>query len=207
MRINNRIEKIADHIDETELLVDVGGDHSYLGIYCVRNGITKRALVTDIKEGPLIRARKNIASYDLDHLIDTRQTDGLEDVKVVTGDTIVISGMGAEVIIGILDRAKEKFFSNNDIIIQPANAPELLKMYLFRNGFEVVFESHLIYRKLPYVILKCRMTGKKTAIEDGFDIRLFTPVCMDLIDKEALLSYLERVLNRQKKNLERYYLN
>jgi tRNA (adenine22-N1)-methyltransferase len=206
MKISSRILKIAGFINRTDRLIDVGGDHSYLSIYCVRTGIAKRALVTDIKEGPLNRAGKNICLSGLDGLIDTKKTDGLEDVQIGTGDSIVISGMGTEVIIDILEHAKERFFSCNDIVLQPANAPQILKMYLFSNGFEVICDSCFMYRKLPYVILKCRKTGKTTDIEDIYDIRLFVPSHIERIEKEPLLSYLERVLKRQKNILEGYDL-
>ena len=206
MKINSRIIKIAGFINRTDRLIDVGGDHSYLGIYCIRNQIARRVLVTDIKKGPLLRAAKNIACCDLEHLIETKQTDGLEDVQIGTKDTIVICGMGTEVIIDILEDAKEKFFSCNDIVLQPANAPQILKMYLYRNGFEVICDSCFMYRKLPYYILKCRKTGKTTNIEDIYDAKLFIPECLDHIEKEPLLSYLERVLKRQKNILEGYGL-
>ena len=121
--INNRIKEICSIIDKTDTLIDVGTDHAYLPIYCLKNKIVKNVVISDIKSGPMKTAMKNIKKHDCEEQVTTFITDDLNGIDIAKDATIVIAGMGGETIIEILAAAGSKISCRNTLIMQPATAP------------------------------------------------------------------------------------
>ena len=59
MQLSKRLQQIADFIQPGERIVDVGTDHAYIPIWLLLNGIVTDAAATDIRSGPLDRARRD----------------------------------------------------------------------------------------------------------------------------------------------------
>ena len=60
MKINSRLKMIGDLVTANSLCLDVGCDHALLDIYLVKQKKNIKAVASDIAEGPLEQARKNI---------------------------------------------------------------------------------------------------------------------------------------------------
>ena len=84
------------------VLADIGTDHGYVPIALVQKHRITGAIAMDINEGPLARAREHIASAGLEGYIQTRLSDGVQALKVQEADSILIAGMGVELVIHIL---------------------------------------------------------------------------------------------------------
>ena len=56
---------------------DVGTDHAYIPVYLIKSGRCRRAVASDINEGPLNNAIKNAAAYGVSDKIDFYLSDGL----------------------------------------------------------------------------------------------------------------------------------
>ena len=73
------MEEIAAQIPAGARLVDVGTDHGHLPIWLLLQGRITRAIATDVREGPLSRARENAARYGC--ALELRLGDGLAPVR------------------------------------------------------------------------------------------------------------------------------
>ena len=70
MKISNRLKLIASFVDDNSYVIDVGCDHALLDIFLVQNKTNVKTIASDINEGPLEGARKNIELYDLKDKIE-----------------------------------------------------------------------------------------------------------------------------------------
>ena len=106
MQLSERLQAVADFVTPQSRLADVGTDHAYVPIYLAEKKIISRAIAMDVVDGPLQRARENIAVHRLEAVIETRKSDGLEALKPGEADTVVIAGMGGLLICRILEQGR-----------------------------------------------------------------------------------------------------
>lgn len=133
-----RLLAMANLVPEGAAVIDVGSDHAYLPIYLVGKSRVIRALATDIHAGPLRRSAVNVKRYGLAGKIALQKADGLCDVDTGGFDTIVIGGMGGELIERILRQSKLP--AEVQLILQPMTAVAELRAYLIGNGYRIVQE-------------------------------------------------------------------
>lgn len=138
---------------------DVGTDHGYLAAALYKSGRVKSVIATDINEKPLAHARESLERLNAEG-VSLRLCDGLAAVEKGEVDTVIILGMGGEVIAGILDRAD--WLKNEDItlILQPMTSSWLLREYLYKNGFDIIKEPTLIEKGKVYSVMQVRFDGK-----------------------------------------------
>ena len=137
-------------IPEGARLADVGTDHAYLPAWLLQNGRIPSAIASDVREGPLSRARATARACGCFERMSFRLCDGLSGIAPEEVDALVIAGMGGETIANILEAApwvKEKDFP---IILQPMSTQAELRGWLWRNGFlclreKTVLEGETLY--------------------------------------------------------------
>ena len=61
VEIDKRLLCCAEMVRKGSIAADIGSDHAYLPIYLVKQGICPSAIASDINEGPVKRARLNVA--------------------------------------------------------------------------------------------------------------------------------------------------
>lgn len=149
--LSRRLQVIASLVT-TESVIDVGCDHGYLDIYLTKNGI--KCLATDISEKSLLKAKYNFNNYNLN--IETKLTDGLNDIDIKSTDTIIISGMGTDTINKILNKD-----INNDLIICSNNHLEKLRRYIVNKGYYIKDEIFILENNKPYMVIKFKKGFKK----------------------------------------------
>lgn len=114
MKISKRISKILDFIEVEDKVADIGCDHGYLGLGCIQKGVTFVQNI-DNKIGPLNTAKRNLQEYVDSNIIYTL-CDGLNELDERV-DTIVISGMGGDLITQIINENLDKAKKLKKIII------------------------------------------------------------------------------------------
>jgi len=192
MKINSRLKKIGDLVEANSFCLDVGCDHAFLDIYLVTRNKDIKAVASDIAEGPLEQAKKNIKRERLEDKIETRLGPGLTTYSKEI-NTIIISGMGGRNIIGICKDSPKVLKQVDTMIISPNNYQEDVKRYLTKNGFYIENEEFVKDKKFIYQIIIFKKGKKKYTKKDYF----FGPVF--LIKKGPLFrEYYERELKSRE---------
>ena len=150
LRLQPRLQAIADLVPAGSRLVDVGTDHGYLPVWLLRQGKIASAVATDIGAGPLDHARRTARQYGIP--LDCRLCDGLAAVAPEEGDTVVIAGMGGETILHILSAAPWTR-AGADLLLQPMSKAEVLRRWLVGNGYQILRERLVEDKGILYPIL------------------------------------------------------
>lgn len=95
----------------------------------------------DVRQGPLSRARENIAAHGLLGQIEIRLSDGLEALKEKEAQTVVIAGMGGPLMKGILERGAGQLSFVQELILQPQSDVEHFRRSLQDLPFTITDED------------------------------------------------------------------
>lgn len=140
--LSDRLQAIADFVLPDESIADIGTDHGFVPIVLLESGRVPFAVLSDINEGPAEKAKSHLAEHSIpESRYALRHGDGLLTVEPFEVSTVIIAGMGGENIIDILafDIAKTKSFKR--LILQPRKRPDLLRKWLYENGFLIIHEK------------------------------------------------------------------
>lgn len=161
MTLSPRLKKTVEFADKCGVVADIGTDHALVPVYLVENGFSNKAYACDIRPLPLKRADEYISSRNLSDKIATVLSDGLKNVPDGV-DTVIIAGMGGEMIIDIL--SSDNTHGNALFVLQPMTAINELRLYLYSNGYTILDEeivSEHADKKL-YSVMKVRKTAEQT---------------------------------------------
>ena len=195
--ITPRLEMILRHVGGQKC-ADIGTDHAYIPIYLVQNGISKRAIATDINEGPILRARQNIIENGLRDKIACYVASGLDGIEPQEPTDITICGMGGELIAKIIDASSYIRNDGVNLILQPMTSALELREYL-QNGFEIYNEKVVFEDGKYYQIICARYDGKP---------RKYTSVELEMgkinieSGEKIFLDFLEYTILKKKKILK-----
>ncbi len=141
IKLSDRLQKIADFIDPGESVADIGTDHGFLPIALWESGKSPHVILSDIKPGPLEKAKANIDKYYPDKDFDIRIGSGIRTIKPAEVDAVVIAGMGGQLIAEIIGDDLEKSRSYRKFVLQPRNAQDKLRGWILEHGFEIRDEA------------------------------------------------------------------
>lgn len=158
--LSNRLKEIASFIPDNVKMVDIGCDHTLLDIYLYKNKKNIKIIASDINENALEQAKKNIKKYKLDKSIETRLSNGLDNINSDEIDTIVISGMGSHTIVGILRMNQKKLINVDNIIIQSNNHIDFLRERILELNYYIDSEKLVKDNNIIYTIISFKK-GKK----------------------------------------------
>ena len=125
------------------------------------HGKIREAIASDLRPGPLERARNTGRLYGTDG-IEYRLCSGLSEIRPSEVDTIVIAGMGGETILSILKAAPWTADDHHTLLLQPQTHEELVRQYLAENGFIITREALVRDRGTLYTVMEAR-AGKAGA--------------------------------------------
>jgi len=144
MKLSKRMKAVAAMVTPGNILADVGTDHGYVPIALVQGKKIPRAIAMDINRGPLQRACEHIAECQLENYIETRLSDGVEKLKVGEVDTILVAGMGGELVIRILTEGEAVCRSAKELVLQPQSELEKVRKFLREQKYKLVDEDMVI---------------------------------------------------------------
>lgn len=167
MKLNTRLKKIGDLVEANSFCLDVGCDHALLDIYLVKQNKDIQVIASDIAEGPLEQAKKNIQRERLEEKIKTKLGDGLSTYEEGV-DTVILSGMGGRNMIGICKKDFKIMKKIKTFIVSPNNYQEDVKRFFCKNGFYLLNEEFVKDGKFIYQILIFQKGKKKYSKKEYF---------------------------------------
>jgi tRNA (adenine22-N1)-methyltransferase len=117
LQLSPRLLTVASFIRPGDRVLDIGCDHARLPVYLTERGLCAAVTAADISEGPLARASKTIRKHRLEGKIALVLCSGAEGLDSEDYDTVVISGMGGDTIIDILQNSR--WLMTKRLILQP----------------------------------------------------------------------------------------
>lgn len=157
--LDPRLALIASLVRPGSTCADIGTDHGYLPVYLVKSGRCPRALACDVNPQPLEKARILIAASGLAGQVETLLTDGLKGLEEKSPDSIVLAGMGGELIASILEEAPFVRSPHIQLLLQPMTRPEHLRGWLASHGFAILEEHGTLSGGRLYSVIHAAYTG------------------------------------------------
>jgi tRNA (adenine22-N1)-methyltransferase len=156
---------VAAMVTPGGVLADVGTDHGYVPIALLQRQKIRGAIAMDINEGPLARARENIAAAHLEDYIETRLSDGLQAMRPGEADSILIAGMGGELILHILAEGAKICEAAGELILQPQSDIQKVREYLREHSYRIVDEDMVCEDGKYYPMMRAIRVEKDEAWE------------------------------------------
>ena len=153
LRLQPRLQMLADMIPQGARLADVGTDHGYLPVWLLQEGRIRRAIASDINAEPLAHARRTAEAYGTAEAMDFRLCAGLDGIVPGEADVVVIAGMGGETICAILEAAPW-LRDGAELLLQPMTKTEELRAWLSASGYRLLEERLVEDKDFLYPILR-----------------------------------------------------
>ncbi len=150
-RLTPRLQALAHRIPPGVRLADVGTDHAYLPAWLLLENQIPFAVCTDLRPGPLERARATAEHWEVSDRVSLRLCDGLAGVAAHEVDCVVIAGMGGETILHILENAP--WTRDKTCIVQPMSSLADLRAGLGALGLFIARETLVQEGETLYVIM------------------------------------------------------
>lgn len=195
MKLTPRLEMIASLIPNCDCIGDVGTDHAYIPVALAEREKVKKAIASDIVDGPVYNAKKTVERYGMSDSIEVRKGAGLEPYAIGEIQGAIIAGMGGALIADIIDDRFELAHSLDFLILQPMIGQEVLRAYLEKHNFKIVEEYIETEGDKFYEVIKVE-TGKMT-IEDPLHYEV-GPLIVNQ-DNEKAKNFLAFKLRKYKK--------
>lgn len=132
---------ICEEVIPGKTAADIGTDHGIVPMYLLANGIVPFCIMTDVNKGPILKARDNLFSSGLD-TSNFRLVlgDGLKVLEPGCASTVIIAGMGGELIQSIILGSPEVSSTVERFVLQPRSKSSVLRTALLEHGYAIVGE-------------------------------------------------------------------
>lgn len=204
MEISHRLKKIASKIYRGNVVADIGTDHAYIPIYLCQNKLIKKAIALDISKSSTKKAHDNIKGYNLQNMIQARESNGFEKLTVNDNvDVVIISGMGGILITNILEKGGKVLENLDTLILQPQRSTKKVREYIHKIGMNIIEDEMIIDLGKFYTIIICKWGKEDTLYNEyeymfgRFSLKKKCPILKEYIkilieDKNHLINKLEK---------------
>lgn len=178
MNLSKRLEAVCRMVTPGGAVCDVGCDHALTDISLVSAGRAVFALASDVREGPLAGAARNIEAAGLSGKIKTVLADGVPPhvADLLPSDlpaTLILTGMGGMLVQGILERAGDDLLAFDELVLSPQSDLARVRNALGGFGFRIADEEMLKEDGKFYTLIKA-VRGESGALTE--EEALFGPV-------------------------------
>lgn len=197
-KLSPRLYAIASQVPSGARVADIGTDHAYIPIYLVQNKIVQHAIASDVRQGPVDKAIRNVIRYGLANHIDVRLGNGLEKIKNNEVDTVILAGMGGVLMTEILSNALPLLQTIQTLILQPNIGPEEVRKWLEKERYKIINEELVEENNKLYNIIVAAHGYEKIEKE------LYYYVGKKLIEKQnpLLNKFLDAKINELNKIID-----
>ncbi len=198
MKLTNRLNTVVDLITG-KTVADIGCDHGKVPIKLILDGKCEKVIASDVNKGPAEACRKNVGKFGLSDRIEVRCGSGISVLEKGEVDSVVIAGMGGELIANIIDSESEIANSVNEFILQPMTSEEALRDYLQNNGFSINNESLALEGNKIYVIIR--------ACKGNDTDNIYFPTKLKYNDTHLIDAYFSKVAKRLNDKINGFRLD
>lgn len=204
--LSRRLQSIFNMVDSCDQLCDVGSDHALLPIALLNQEKIKKAVIVEIAEKPLQKARLECVKQGLLANVEFFLSDGLKQVPVHVKN-VVCAGMGFDTIAHIINQSMDIFQECDQIILQSNTKIEELRKFMSQKNFTCIKEEFIYDRKRFYFILKYRFNPKHQQLSEK---ECFLGPLLSANPSDVYLTYCLKLFHQYssyaKKNPQRYLI-
>ena len=115
-------------------------------------------------------------------------------------ETIIIAGMGGELICNILKASPEISRNADELILQPMNGIEKVRKFLYENHFKIIEEKLAREDRRIYIVIKATKGEMKELNDIDFELSPFISKDDELYEcfRDAKIKEAEKILNGMK---------
>ncbi|UEB33256.1 tRNA (adenine(22)-N(1))-methyltransferase [Finegoldia magna] len=189
-----RLEEIINLVEDNSIVADIGTDHGIVPYELIKSNKAKKVIASDISEKSLDKLREKLDYLDEPEKIILNVSDGLDNLNEYQVDTIIISGMGGNLIVDILNKNIDVAKSANCVILGANNSLSVLRKFLHDNSFEIIEEVDLFENDKYYQIIKIKVGKQLFSNDYEYEFGKF------LIDNksENLKQYIKQQIENKK---------
>ena len=189
-----RLEEIINLVEDNSIVADIGTDHGIVPYELIKSNKAKKVIASDISEKSLDKLREKLDYLDEPEKIILNVSDGLDNLNEYQVDTIIISGMGGNLIVDILNKNIDVANSANCLILGANNSLSVLRKFLHDNSFEIIEEVDLFENDKYYQIIKVKVGKQLFSNDYEYEFGKF------LIDNksENLKQYIQQQVENKK---------
>lgn len=194
--LSNRLMAVASLVKRGSVIADIGTDHGYIPVYLYKTGVIKGAVAADVNAGPLSSCEALVLQEGICDAVKIRLSDGLKNINPSEYDTVIIAGMGGELISNILSKNNLK---DKHIILNPMTHPEIARKFLYENGFEIKNDFIVRDGKHYYCVFDAEYSG---VIRERDIADYYLGNIKDFSEKEYFIHLLNYLYNKQKSGVD-----
>ena len=131
--MTDRLNKIFDLLPDCDVFADIGCDHGYMTLAMLKSGKCKKAIISDVSEKCLQKARDLLRLYIENGVVESAVSDGFDNVGEC--DLALIAGMGGEEICSILIRRESL---PQKLVLQPMKNTDKVRRCALQLGYRFI---------------------------------------------------------------------
>lgn len=204
MKLSKRLETIVEQaalVCGGETAADVGTDHGFVPIRLIEERAADRVIAMDVRKGPLMRAQEHVIQFGMEEQIETRLSDGLEKLMPGEAKTVIIAGMGGELMLRILRDGEHVRKEIRHWILSPQSELSQFRHGLEELGLAIIREEMVEEDGKYYTILTAEPGQMHYEKESDYRygallIQEKSPVLAELLERE--LTQYRQILEHLK---------
>ncbi len=149
-----RFEKLVSKI-KYRTLADIAADHCYISLLALINDKVDFVIASDLNKAPLEIGKANIKDFGYENKIETRLGSGISTINDGEVESIIIAGIGGNLMLNLLQQEENKLKTFKQLILQPQNEEIEMKRYIHSIGYTIVEECYVTEKGMDYIILNC----------------------------------------------------
>ena len=161
IKLDNRLQAVADFVPDGQPAADIGTDHGYLAAALVESGRVPHVIASDLNAGPCDAARHTVAQQAMQDQIEVRQGDGLTVLAPGEVQTACIAGMGGALMADILEAAPLVVRKLKVLVLQPMNGEYELRHYLYQHSWHIADETLVVADDRIYTVIRAEKGRRK----------------------------------------------
>ena len=150
--LSDRLQAIYKMVPKG-VAADIGADHGKLMIALFEGGIVSHGYAVENKKGPYGRLVKALTEKGIENDIVPLFSDGIKDLPPAV-HTVIIAGMGGNLIVNILKKYPEKTKQISTLIVDAHNAIPKVRDEVCKMGFVIADEKMVREADIFYEIIK-----------------------------------------------------